>query len=233
MVILLFYHNRRINDNLESQSQAIFQEKFVSYYGISELPHGYRHKRLDELCTVKGGKRLPADCELIDTPTKHPYIRVRDVGNSKYVYLTNEFQYIDKATHLAISRYTVNKDDIVISIVGTIGLIGKIHKTLDGANLTENCVKLSNIHTVTSDYLYYTLCHKRQTKELELLTVGAVQAKLPMYNIQSMQIVVPPLEEVREFQKQIEVFNAEIESNTVEILKLFDLASLLLVKLSD
>ena len=188
---------------------------------------------MDALCTIKGGKRLPADCELIDTPTEHPYIRVRNVGGSRYVCLTNQFQYIDEETFANISRYTVNKDDIVISIVGTIGLIGKIHNTLDGANLTENCVKLSKIHTVTPDYIYHTLCHKRQANEIELLTVGAVQAKLPIYNIQSMQVVVPPTGVIQAFQKQIEVFNAQIEANTIEIQKLFDLVSLLLAKLSD
>ena len=185
------------------------------------------------ICTVKGGKRLPADCELLDTPTKHPYIRVRDVGNSRYVCLTDQFQYIDEETHSAISRYIVNTDDIIISIVGTIGLLGKIHSSLDNANLTENCVKLTNIHTVTSDYLYYTLCYKKQAKEIELLTVGAVQAKLPIYNIQSIKILVPPKEAIEDFQNKLNVLNEQIEANTIEINKLYELQSLFLAKLSD
>ena len=188
---------------------------------------------LDSLCTVKGGKRLPADCELLDSPTEHPYIRVRDVGSSRYVCLTDQFQYIDEETHSAISRYIVNTGDIVISIVGTIGLLGKVHSSLDKANLTENCVKLADIHTVTSDYLYYTLCYKKQTKEIELLTVGAVQAKLPMYNIQSMKILVPPTKIIEDFQRKIDVLNEQIEANTVEVQKLLELQSVLQAKLSD
>lgn len=188
---------------------------------------------LDSLCTVKGGKRLPADCELLDTPTKHPYIRVRDVGSSRYVCLTDQFQYIDEETYSAISRYIVNTGDIIISIVGTIGLLGKIHSSLDKANLTENCVKLADIHTVTSDYLYYTLCFKKQIKEIELLTVGAVQAKLPMYNIQSMKILVPPSEVIEDFQTRMTVLNKQIEANTIEIQKLYQLQTVLLEKLSD
>lgn len=50
---------------------------------------------------------------------------MRDLGSNRYVCLTNQFQYIDEETHSAISRYIVNTNDIVISIVGTIGLIGK------------------------------------------------------------------------------------------------------------
>lgn len=224
---------RRINDNLEATAQAVFQDQFSSYYGCDKLPEGYSIVSLDSLCTVKGGKRLPADCELLDDPTEHPYIRVRDVGGSRYVCLTDQFQYIDEETHQAISRYIVNTGDIVISIVGTIGLLGKIHSSLDKANLTENCVKLAGIHTVTSDYLYYTLCYKKQIKEIDLLTVGAVQAKLPMYNIQSMKILVPPTKLISDFQKKMNALDEQIEANTMEIQKLNELRSVLLAKLSD
>ena len=153
---------QKINDNLEETAQSLFQEQFAAFYNENELPDGYSIATLDSLCSIKGGKRLPADGELLDTPTAHPYIRVRDLGSNRYVCLTNQFQYIDEETHSAISRYIVNTNDIVISIVGTIGLIGKIHTSLNNANLTENCVKLANIHTVTPDYLYYTLCYKKQ-----------------------------------------------------------------------
>ncbi len=176
---------------------------------------------------------MPADCELLNVPTEHPYIRVRDVGSSRYVCLTEQFQYIDEETHSEISRYIVNTGDIIISIVGTIGLLGKIHSSLNNANLTENCVKLTNIHKVTPDYLYYTLCYKKQIKEIELLTVGAVQAKLPMYNIQSMQILVPPANVIEEFQRQLDIFNAQIEVNTIEIQRLYELQSVILAKLSS
>ena len=223
---------QKINDNLEATAQSLFQEQFAAFYNENELPDGYRIATLDCLCSIKGGKRLPADGELLDTPTAHPYIRVRDLGSNRYVCLTNQFQYIDEETHSAISRYIVNTNDIVISIVGTIGLIGKIHTSLNNANLTENCVKLANIHTVTPDYLYYTLCYKKQIKEIELLTVGAVQSKLPMYNIQSMKILVPPAEVIEDFQHKFDIFNEQIEANTIEIQRLYELQSVLLAKLA-
>ena len=223
---------QKINDNLEETAQSLFQEQFAAFYNENELPDGYSISTLDSLCSIKGGKRLPADGELLDTPTAHPYIRVRDLGSNRYVCLTNQFQYIDEETHSAISRYIVNTNDIVISIVGTIGLIGKIHTSLNNANLTENCVKLANIHTVTPDYLYYTLCYKKQIKEIELLTVGAVQSKLPMYNIQSMKILVPPAEVIEDFQHKFDIFNEQIEANTIEIQRLYELQSVLLAKLA-
>ena len=65
------------------------------------------------------------------------------------------------------------------------------------------------------------------------MTVGAVQAKLPMYNIQAMKTLVPPKSVIDEFQSKIDVFNSQIEANTVEIQRLFELQEVLLAKLSD
>lgn len=224
---------RQINDNLEAQALALFEEQFASAYSASDLPEGWRKQRLDTICTVKGGKRLPADAELLDDPTEHPYIRVRDVGASRYVCLTDQFQYIDDETYQAIARYIVDTDDIVISIVGTIGLIGKIHSTLNKANLTENCVRLTGVKGVTPDYLYYTLCMKKNNREIELLTVGAVQAKLPMYNIQSIDIIIPPDDLIRRFQDRMDIFNSQIEANSLETQRLEELRNVLLAKISD
>ena len=47
--------------------------------------------------------------------------------------------YIDDETRSNISRYVVNTGDLIVSVVGTIGLTAYIGKTLDEANLTENC----------------------------------------------------------------------------------------------
>ena len=77
------------------------------------------------------------------------------------------------------------------------------------------------------------LCYKKiKIKEIELLTVGAVQSKLPMYNIQSMKILVPPTEVIEDFQHKFDIFNEQIEANTIEIQRLYELQSVLLAKLA-
>lgn len=212
------------NEELEDIAYLYFQKTFCGLYEEQELLDGWQMCKLEDICEVKGGKRLPADRELIDIKTNHPYIRVRDVGASRYVCITDQFQYIDDDTYEVISRYTVNTDDIVISIVGTIGLIGIIHNSLNGANLTENCVKLTGIRKITVDYLYYTLRYKKDIKEVDLLTVGAVQAKLPIYNIQSIKILVPPDRVLHDFQKRLDIINQTVKANTMEIQALKELA---------
>ena len=150
-----------------------------------------REVKLGEVANVKGGKRIPKGIGLINIPNGHPYIRVRDLNNKRLLELDNSYEYVDNETQKVISKYTVKTGDVVLSIVGTIGLVAIVGRTLDGANLTENCVKLSSFHGVNRDFLYYYLRSDCGQQEIRCGTVGAVQAKLPIKNIQNIASNLP------------------------------------------
>lgn len=78
--------------------------------------------KLGEIATVKGGKRLPKGVNLIKEANSHPYIRVRDLNEKRTLNLNDDYEYVDEETQKSISRYIVNEGDILLSIVGTIGL---------------------------------------------------------------------------------------------------------------
>lgn len=153
----------------------------------------WKEVRLGDVCEIKGGKRLPKGVNLITQKNSHPYIRVRDLGKSKTIELNSSYEYVDEITQKQIQRYITQKGDILISIVGTIGLIAIVGGSLDGANLTENCVKLVKLDKIDSEYLYYYLKSPFGQQNISRGTVGAVQAKLPIKNIQDFSIICPEL----------------------------------------
>ena len=147
--------------------------------------------KLGDVAAVKGGKRLPKGINLITKPNTHPYIRVRDLSGKRTLELDSSFEFVDDETQKTISRYIVNDGDIVLSIVGTIGLVAIVGKSLNESNLTENCVKLTSLSGVDRDFLYYFLKSPYGQQEITRGTVGAVQAKLPIKNIQDVTIPLP------------------------------------------
>lgn len=173
----------------------------------------WREVKLGDVCDVKGGKRLPKGSSLTTIKNNHPYIRVRDLGQNKILQLNQDYEYVDDETQKTISRYTVSQNDVLISIVGTIGLIGIVGRSLDKSNLTENCVKLINLKEIDKDFLYYYLISKRGQDEIKQGTVGAVQAKLPLKNIQSIKISLPPLGVQRKIAGVLGVLDDKIELN--------------------
>lgn len=195
---LIENNNRRI-ELLEKMAQEIYKEWFVRFRFpkyqnakfINGLPKGWEIKKIGEIIEIKGGKRLPAGCLLSGTKTTHPYIRIRDITSSKYICLTQEFEYIDDLTYEEIKKYTTNTGDILISIVGTIGSICCVGETLNGANLTENCVKLINEKYVSKSYIYHYLNSESGKGAINSGIVGATQPKLPIYNISRIKIIIP------------------------------------------
>ena len=112
-----------------------------------------------------------------------------------------------------IARYIVNQGDILISVVGTIGLVGIVGNTLDKANQTENCDKIINIKKVLSEYLYYYLVSSFGQDEIKKGTVGAVQPKLPLKNVKDIIVKYPPIKEQKQIVEILSAIDEKIELN--------------------
>ena len=214
--------NNKINKNLEQQAEAIFQ---------SSIGNAISTVNLGEIADVKGGKRLPKGINLIDIPNTHPYIRVRDLNNALFASLTPDYAYVDEETQKSISRYIVSTGDVLISIVGTIGLTAIVDSTLDKANLTENCVKVANLKHITPEYLLLYLRSQLGREAIAKGTVGAVQQKLPIKNIQAIPIPLLIEKDKNTLFCTLDSIFAEISSNVIQSAKLASLRDTLLPKL--
>lgn len=173
----------------------------------------WKEGKIKDFADVKGGKRLPKGKQLASFPTAHPYIRIRDIGKSKVLQLTEDYEYVDDETQKEISRYIVSEGDILISVVGTIGLVGIVGDTLDGANQTENCDKLTNFKNIDRDFLYYYLVSPLGQGEISRGTVGAVQPKLPLKNIQDFTVRFPSLQTQEKIASVLSAVDNKIEND--------------------
>lgn len=173
----------------------------------------WNEAKIGEIAEVKGGKRIPKGRKLIKEPNSHPYIRIRNLGKTKYMQLNTDYEYVDEETQQMIARYIVNQGDILISVVGTIGLVGIVGNTLDKANQTENCDKIINIKKVLSEYLYYYLVSSFGQDEIKKGTVGAVQPKLPLKNVKNIIVKYPPIKEQKQIVEILSAIDEKIELN--------------------
>lgn len=145
--------------------------------------------QLKNIVRIKGGKRLPKGVFLQQDKNKHPYIRVRDMGSR---YIPKEgLEYVPEKIFQKIKNYIVEENDVIISIVGTVGLVSVIDEYFHLASQTENCAKLSGLNKYDAIYLYYCLISSVGQQAIAEQTVGAVQPKLPLYGIESIPIPWP------------------------------------------
>ncbi len=172
------------------------------------VPEGWEIKSIGDVCEVKGGKRLPKGRSLQKRNTPYPYIRVSDMFDGGVSL--EDIRYVPEDVAPSIARYTISKNDLFISVAGTLGLVGKVPKELDGANLTENADKLTKIQT-DKDYLLAVLQSPWVQKSVENEKTSNAQPKLALERIRGFRIPVPPLAEQRKIAEILSTWDRAIE----------------------
>lgn len=183
---------------------------------------------IESLAEVKGGKRLPKGEKLSDEETEHPYIRVADFTDKGTIDLSG-IKYISKEIHEQIKRYVISKDDLYISIAGTIGKTGFVPQELDGANLTENAAKLviKDKNQLDLSYLYLFTLTSDFFAQAGLATKTVAQPKLALTRLSKIEIPMCSLEEQKSLVSTIEALKSKIHDAEEALLgKIEDLKSL-------
>jgi len=195
-----------------------------------ELPMSWEYSRVASVSTIRGGKRVPKGYKLTDTPTPYFYIRITDMKNGS-VNL-HGLKYITKEVYEQINKYTISKNDLYITIAGTIGNVGEIPDELDGMNLTENAAKII-YYQVNKQYLKLLLSSSFCQSQFMDKVNQMAQPKLALHRIGTTIIPIPPLEEqyaivekvnslmalCDELEQQIETSQTQIEQLMQSCLK--------------
>ena len=157
-----------------------------------EIPESWCWTTLGELCSIKGGKRLPKGKSFADTITPHIYIRVTDMKD--HTVLLSSLKYIDEDVFAEIKNYTISSNDLYLTIAGTIGDVGLVPAELYGANLTENAAKLTDIKC-SKQYLMYVLMSSIAQDHFCSRFHQVAQPKLSLETASSTLIPLPPYRE--------------------------------------
>ena len=173
-----------------------------------ELPENWCWCRLKSIASVFGGKRIPAGRKLTTDNTGHIYIRVSDMKEGSVN--TDNLLFVPNDIYPTIARYIINKEDVYITVAGTIGRVGKIPAELDGSNLTENADRL--VFTILNqNWLIQTLESYLIQGQIAAATTQVGQPKLAIARIEQLLIPLPPLEEqeriYRATQSLIKIIN--------------------------
>lgn len=155
---------------------------------VGVIPEDWEVKELSSISEIKSGKRLPKGSLVTSSKTPYPYIRVIDM-NMGYLNLS-DIMYVPENVQPMISKYIISKNDIYISVAGTLGLVGKIPEGLDGANLTENANRITEIQCNRDYLMYYMMSPLIQNVIEAERTIGA-QPKLALQRIRDFYIVLP------------------------------------------
>ena len=145
---------------------------------------------------------------MLDEPTPHIYLRVTDMKAGTICDFKKK--YISEETFQKIANYTISKEDVYLTIAGTIGLVGFIPEKYDGMSLTENAAKLTNISInklflgkiLTAGY-FQNIFNEKRTQ--------VAQPKLALERVATVLFPLPPLAEQQRIVQAITQYNSILE----------------------
>ncbi|MDO6718698.1 restriction endonuclease subunit S [Psychrosphaera sp. 1_MG-2023] len=164
-------------------------------------PKGYEKVCLGQVCTIKGGKRIPKGEKLVKENTGYPYIKAGNIKNGKVN--SNKLEYVPHHVREKIARYTVDAGDVCLTVVGAnIGDVGVVPDELHSASLTENANKLliQNKKIITNFYLASALQMDFIQNQIKSKTMAVGVPKLALFRIEQLEILIPPTELQKRFE---------------------------------
>lgn len=141
--------------------------------------------RLQDVTSVIGGKRLPKGETF--SVKGIPYVRTVDIKNVFTDF--DKVQNIPNEIYQVLKRYQLKYKDILITIVGSIGLIGYMQEDISPCNFTENCAVVRS-KKVSSEFLLAVLISKIGQYQINREKVGTIQDKLALERLRNFLIPI-------------------------------------------
>ncbi len=231
-------NNRKINENLEQQAQALFKSWFVDFEPFRDQPFVE-----SELGMIPEGWRVGTIISISKQVTDGVHNSVKDEPKSNYLLLSaknikngelnissNE-RRIDKDVFNQLRRRTkLSKGDILITSVGTIGEMLLLKEDPTNYEFQRSVAIIKpNDEIVTSEYVYLSL--KSRLNDVKHMAHGAVQQCIFIGDMKDFKILIAPYFDILAFSSIVKPFYDQIKLNQAESHCLSHLRDTLLPKL--
>ena len=221
--------NRRINDNLEQQAQALFKSWFVDFEPFKDrkfvdselgmIPEGWRVEELGNITnsiTEKAGNRT--DVKVL-SPVNTGELLLSEEYFTKQVYSKNLAKYI----MVAPNDFSYNPARINIGSIGmnTFDFSGCVSPVYVVFRCEKGYHHFFNIFKTTKNF----------KEEVNTRAIGGVRQTLSYKDFSLIKIVYPPKEVVEQFNKIYSHIMTLIKKNILENKRLHQTRDTLLPKL--
>ena len=226
-------NNRKINENLEQQAQALFKSWFVDFepfrdqpFVVSELgmiPEGWRVDNLDNLCSFISRGLSPKYKDNTDQ-----WVLGQTCVRNNIVTLTNARSHEPKAN----TEKKVKQWDTLINStgIGSLGRVGIVYFDKDNIAFDSHLTVIRSKDELYKHYIGRNLLMRQL--EIENMAVGSTgQTELPKESVKTMQLIVPDKASVQRFNKIIEPIALRMYQTYDENKSLSQLRDTLLPKL--
>lgn len=222
--------NRRINENLEQQAQALFKSWFVDFEPfkdgkfvdseLGKIPEGWRINLVKNIAIFTQGTQVPISMQY-NTQKENMirFIRIVD-------YTSNNTEF-PRFIYKTSKQTECDESDVIMVRYGNIGTIGR---RLTGV-IANNLFKISPSNILTKNFLYYFFKQKEIQELIVASAAGSAMPAIKHSTIGNINIIVPSKGIVTMFDLICNSYEAQILKNNQENSYLKEVRDTLLPKL--
>ena len=228
--------NRRINENLEQQAQALFKSWFVDFEPFKDqpfveselgmIPQGWRVQEAQQIFNINIGKTPPRkESEWFSESSEdNVWVSIADMGSCG-AFISDSSEYL---TDEAVRRFNVQmveKDSILLSFKLTVGRVA-----IADTRLTTN-EAIARFILPKKFYREFLYLYLKQYKYGNLGSTSSIATAVNSKTIKGMRLLIPNVELIESFSKNTRPLFEQIRTIQQESRRLAELRDTLLPRL--
>ena len=233
--------NKRINENLEQQAQALFKSWFVDFEPFKDgefveselgmIPKGWRVVTLNEACKkiTDGSHYSPKD----NANGTIPMLSVKDMNHNGFDYSSCKMIDIDEFKRMKANDCVPLKNDILVAKDGSyLKEIFICSEEIQQAILSSIAIFRSNNEVIYPDILLQLLRTPNVRKDVgDNYVSGSALPRIVLKDFKKYKFIVAPIEVQNRVYEALNSINRSINYNERESRRLATLRDTLLPKL--
>lgn len=218
--------NKKINNNLEQQAQAIFKSWFIDFEPFNKsMPSDWTIGTIDDLAKEVVCGKTPSTKKAEYYGSDIPFITIPDMHGKTYTVTTE--RYLSKLGASSQEKKTLPKNSICVSCIGTAGLVTLVAEESQTNQQINSIIPKNGF----SSYYIYLLMQTLSDTINKLGQSGSTIVNLNKSQFGKIQVIIPALSAMIKFDEIVSPMFEKILQNQIVNIKLTSLRDTLLPKL--
>lgn len=218
--------NNKINRNLSDQANALYKSWFVYFDPFNaEMPCDWKMGTVDDLAAEVVCGKTPSTKNEEYYGENVPFVTIPDMHGCVYTIKTD--RSLSRLGAQSQSKKTLPKNSICVSCIGTAGLVVLLSKESQTNQQINSIIPKMDF----SPYYIYLMMVTMSETINKLGQGGSTIVNLNKTQFGKMEVLIPSVSVMKDFNELAEPFFSAILSNQYENMKLVNLRDALLPRL--
>ncbi|MGU8217359.1 restriction endonuclease subunit S [Clostridium perfringens] len=177
---------------------------------LGDIPKEWEIKNLDEISILIDGDRsnkYPGEKDIVENGIL--FLSTQNIVNSKINY--DNCKFISQEKFNELSKGKLKKDDLVITLRGSIGNVAKFNGDVYNTGFINAQIMIIRSKNINSNYLSNYLISDCSQKQIIKISSGSAQPQLTKRELKKIKVIIPSEKEQKKISVILSILDKKLE----------------------